>query len=131
MQPEDRFDFHAGEEHRGDWRREADGYHFDGGRFLVGLLAGAAVGAGMAILFAPQSGADSRDDIRRAGESLRDRTTETYEDAREAVEEWIAQAREKVEETRHRLDEAVEAGRLAAERKHAELEARVDASLDA
>jgi gas vesicle protein len=129
MQPEDRFDFDTAREDRCRWRSHEDG--FGGGRFLLGILAGAAVGAGLAILFAPQSGEESRDDIRHAGETLRDKTTESYEDARATVEEWIAQARAKVEDTRQRLDEAVEAGRLAAERKRAELDAQVDASLDA
>lgn len=131
MQPEDKFDFSTAGNESERWRQYVEEYRFDGGRFLLGVLAGAAIGAGAALLFAPQSGEESREDLRSAGESLRDRTTESYDDAREAVETWIAEAKAKIEDTRQRLDSAVEAGRLAAERKRAELDAQVDASLDA
>lgn len=131
MQPEDKCGFEQRIVDTDAPRTSSDTSRCDGGRFLLGVVAGAAVGAGLAILFAPQSGQESREDIRNAGESLRDRTSETYEDARAAVEEWIAEARSKVDEARSRLDGAVEAGRLAAERKRAELDAKVDASLDA
>jgi gas vesicle protein len=131
MQPEDQFEFDADGEQRRCRRRIADGESFDGGKFLAGVLAGAAVGAAVAVMLAPQSGEDSRETLRDAGANLRDRTTESFDDAKAAVEDWIAQAKQAVDETRRRLDEAVDAGRAAASHKRAELDAQVDASLDA
>jgi hypothetical protein len=46
--------------------------------FLVGLLAGTALGAGLAILFTPKSGAELRKDIREAAE----RSAEAFREAR-------------------------------------------------
>jgi gas vesicle protein len=130
MQPEDQFDFDADGERR-RWRRAAEEETFNGGKFLMGVLAGAALGAGVAVMLAPQSGEDSRETLRFAGAKVRDRTTESFDDAKAAVEDWIAQAKQAVDETRRRLDEAVDAGRAAANHKRAELDAQVDASLDA
>jgi gas vesicle protein len=131
MEPEDKRDFEAEQER---WRRmrcSVEDNSFDGGRFMAGVLAGAVIGVGAALLLAPQSGEDSRDDIRGAGAMVRDRTVETFDEARGAVEDWIAQTKQTIEDTRQRLDEAVDAGRAAADKKRAELDARVDASLDA
>ena len=131
MEPEDKRNFEAEQK---CWRRmqsSVEDDSFDGGRFMAGLLAGAAIGVGAALFLAPQSGEDSRDDIRGAGAMVRDRTVETFDEARGAVEDWIAQTKQTIEDTRQRLDEAVDAGRTAADKKRAELDARVDASLDA
>ena len=103
----------------------------DGGHFAIGLLAGAAIGAGLALLYAPQSGGEAREDLRDAGATIRDRTTETLDEAKATVEEWIDRARQTIDETRNRLDAAVDAGHAAYDRKRIELDAQVDASLDA
>lgn len=63
----------------------------DPGSFLAGVLFGGVVGAGAMLLFAPQSGKQTRAQIRRTGEDLRDQATE-------AVEEGMTQTRAKVEQ---------------------------------
>ncbi len=68
--------------------------------FLAGLAIGALVGAGLALLFAPQSGEETRHAVSRRARRL-------ARDARDRYEEM----REKVRRARHeRQEEADEAG---------------------
>ena len=48
---------------------------------LGGLLLGGLIGAGTALLFAPQSGKKTRTEIQNKTIELRDRTTDTVKDA--------------------------------------------------
>ena len=52
------------------------------GGVLAGVLIGGLAGAVTMLLLAPQSGKDTRMQIREKGIELRDRTTELMEDAR-------------------------------------------------
>lgn len=100
--------------------------------FLVGL----AVGAGVALLFAPRSGAATRQDITRranrvkraaekAATDVSDSVVNTYEEARRRVEEQIDTAREAVDLKRRQVNRAFEAGRSAAREARDELEQRI------
>ena len=46
--------------------------------FLIGLLAGAAVGGGIALLFAPRQGADTRQGLARGAREASRRFSDTY-----------------------------------------------------
>ena len=50
----------------------------DGGGFLLGLIAGAAVGGGLALLFAPRQGADMRHGLAASAQEAGRRLTEAY-----------------------------------------------------
>jgi gas vesicle protein len=100
--------------------------------FLVGL----AVGAGVALLFAPRSGEDTRRDIKqratrvkRAAEQAATDVTgsvvNTFEDARRRVEDQIDTARQAVDLKRRQVNRAFEAGRSAAREARDELEQRI------
>ena len=102
------------------------------GPFLVGL----AVGAGMALLFAPRSGEETRRDIgiraRRVrlaatdfADSVATTVTDHIDDARSRVEEGIADARQAIDLKRQQVSRAVAAGRVAAEEARGELERRI------
>lgn len=102
------------------------------GSFLVGLGIGAAV----ALLFAPQSGEETRRGIRRKAQQVRDtaqdavngateRVMDTFENARARVEEQIDKAREAVELRKEQVSRAVNAGRQAARDARGDLEARI------
>jgi len=47
--------------------------------FVIGLLTGTAVGAGLAMLLAPRSGAELRQDIADSASRLGDRAAEQYQ----------------------------------------------------
>jgi gas vesicle protein len=64
-----------------DWRRLAI--------FGAGTLLGAALGAGAALLFAPQSGEQTRRDLARRSRHLRVRTTDAWDDLRDELQ-WAA-----------------------------------------
>lgn len=53
--------------------------------FVAGLLIGALVGAGIALLFAPQSGEETRRLIRRRARRLAADARDKYEELKERV----------------------------------------------
>lgn len=140
MYPEDNFEFSP-----------LPGADFDAGAFTAGLLAGAAIGAGLALLFAPRTGEESRKEIAEAYavlagkatdavetvretvistlEDVRERTVDLVDHTRGSVEDWISKSKDSIQETRDRLDTAVDAGRQAYESRRAELDAQVEATL--
>ena len=100
------------------------------------FLAGLAVGAGLALLFAPQSGVETRDGIRRGvkrvqktatdlADDVQERVSDAYETAREQVETRIESARTAIELRKQQVTRAVEAGREAAQQARADLERRI------
>jgi gas vesicle protein len=100
--------------------------------FLVGL----AVGAGVALLFAPRSGRATRRDIKRRAMRVREAAEQTvtgvtdtvvdgFNAARQRVEDQIDSARQAIDLKKRQVSRAMEAGRAAAEEARVELEARI------
>ena len=52
---------------------------------MTGLLAGTVIGAGLGLLFAPKSGADTRHDLSERASELRKTAAEGYRKANETV----------------------------------------------
>lgn len=71
-----------------------DPQHSGSRTFVAGLLIGALVGAGVALLFAPQSGADTRRVIRRRAKKLAAGAQDRYDD----LKDRLRQARRRREE---------------------------------
>ena len=82
-----------------------------GGELFAGLVIGALVGAGAALLMAPQSGEETRAQIRDASVELKDRADTTIAEARAKAEAITADARRRAEEitadARKRADKIV------------------------
>ena len=55
------------------------------GGYLAAFAIGALVGAGVAILYAPRSGKETRDLIARRTRELKEKAAETVQDARDMV----------------------------------------------
>jgi len=76
---------------------------------LIGLLVGGLTGAAAMLLLAPQSGQQTRNQIREKGIQLRDQTTagvkHVLEQARIETDGMAAGVREKAEELKHRGQE--------------------------
>jgi gas vesicle protein len=100
------------------------------------LLIGIAVGAGIALLFAPRSGEATRRDIKRRAMRVRraaeqvatdvaDTVSDSFNDARRRVEEKLDAARDAVDIKRQQVQRAMEAGRVAARQARDELEQRI------
>jgi gas vesicle protein len=61
------------------------------GTFLLGALAGALVGAGVALLMAPKSGAQTRQDLSSGYNSVRDAASRRYRDLADRASAKIEQ----------------------------------------
>jgi gas vesicle protein len=102
------------------------------GNFLLGCL----VGAGVALLFAPRSGEETRSDIKRRARTAQDKVrdvaeevtgqvVDTFEGARARVEEQIETARSAIVAKKDQVSRAMEAGRDAAQQARIDLERRL------
>ena len=80
---------------------------------LGGLLIGGLIGAGTALLFAPQSGERTRSEIQNKTIEFRDRTTDTVKDAvsqvksktRQMASDVLGQARDLTQHGKEALDD--------------------------
>src|SRR5579863_62932 len=96
--------------------------------FFSGLIIGAMIGAILAVVLAPQSGEETRDYIRgKAHEAknraldlaydVKDRAAEVADDLRTQADQLSKLGREAIESTKAKLNDAVDAGRRAAQSK--------------
>lgn len=89
------------------------------GSVLLGVVFGAVIGAGTALLLAPQSGKETRDELLERLEEIKDRVDAT-------THQVANSAKEKLAEAGNDLSRAVEAGRTAAKARAAELRNKMD-----
>ncbi|GEL77188.1 YtxH domain-containing protein [Tenuibacillus multivorans] len=71
--------------------------------FLIGSLIGGIVGASVALLFAPKSGRELREDLNTGAQQVRDRASEWRDVAYEKGSEWSSQLQEKSREFSDRV----------------------------
>ena len=76
--------------------------HYRGGELLTGVLVGIGVGAAAALLFAPQSGQETREVIRERGLEIKSRAADVGEESRKRAEDLGDQARNRVEQAQAR-----------------------------
>ena len=71
-----------------------------GGSFLMGLLAGTVLGAGLGMLFAPKAGNELRSQIGEQAGRLRSTANDTYQQATEKVSQIVDRGREAYDRAR-------------------------------
>ena len=102
------------------------------GTFVVGL----AIGAGLALLFAPRTGEETRRDLQRRARKMGDQAQDFVSEVTESVSNTIHAAKDRfeasIDSTRNAVDlkrrqvsNAVDAGRAAAAQARVELEQRI------
>lgn len=64
--------------------------------FVSGLVVGAAIGAGLALLLAPQSGKRTRRQLARSVEGFRDDATDRWGDVSDDLRSVVKTSREKL-----------------------------------
>jgi hypothetical protein len=71
-----------------------------GGSFLMGLLAGTVLGAGLGMLFAPKAGTELRNQLGEQAGRLRTTAADGYSQATEKVSQIVDRGREAYERAR-------------------------------
>lgn len=107
--------------------------------FFAGFVVGGLVGAAVALILAPQSGEETRAQLREKGIELKERAGELAVEARQRAEELSVEARKRAEElsvetrkkveeiiadARVRVEEAIEEGKKAATKRKEDLLAK-------
>ncbi|MGQ9455809.1 MAG: YtxH domain-containing protein [Armatimonadota bacterium] len=90
------------------------------GHFLAGLGVGALIGAIAALLLAPKSGEETREDIAKATEELKKKASKVIEELSESAEQLAKKSKELFETTKVKVQSAMEAGKEAITKKKAE-----------
>jgi gas vesicle protein len=100
----------------------------DSGGGAGSFLLGALLGAGLALLFAPKSGAETQEELKEQARKLRVVAEERVREAQRQLEERLDEAREGVASRYDDVREAVSAGRVAASEARDELEEKLQRS---
>lgn len=104
--------------------------------FVLGMLIGSAVGAAVALLYAPQGGSDTRELIRHKADEAKEKVTgvatnvkqtvtEKADHLRATTHELVDKGRDFVETKKSQIAAAVDEGKKAYVRKKDELETEV------
>jgi len=96
---------------------------YSGAAVALGFILGGALGASLALLFAPESGRRTRERLRDLASEVRDRTLDLSEDLRDRAGEAIERGREAYDEKRSIVSAAVQAGKEAMQRERDRLSA--------
>lgn len=83
------------------------------GNSFVWFLAGLGLGALAGVLYAPRSGAETRDALRARAEEGREYVRGRAQEAREQAQQWADRGREVVSQQKEQFRAAYEAGRQA------------------
>jgi gas vesicle protein len=82
-----------------------------GGSFMMGLLTGTVLGAGLGMLLAPKAGSELRGAIGEQARNLGTTVNEQYKKASEAASGWSEKGREFVDKARDAVSRGAEEAR--------------------
>ena len=92
------------------------------GTVLVSFVAGAAIGAVLALLYAPKSGQEMRENIADLTEDAVDKIKEYAKEAQEKIKAAIEDGKETIVEKKSVLASAIEAGREAMQKERSSVQ---------
>ena len=92
------------------------------GTVLVSFLAGAAIGSVLALLYAPKSGREMRENIADITEDAVDKIKEYAKEAQEKIKTAIEDGKETIVEKKSILVSAIEAGREAMQKERSSVQ---------
>ena len=92
----------------------------DLGSFLAGFVIGGLIGAGVALLMAPQSGEETRALITDKSIELRDRAYDTAGDVQSRAGDFASKTAQAYDDQVQRIQAAVDAGKKPAQKAEAE-----------
>jgi gas vesicle protein len=79
-----------------------------GGSFVMGLLTGTVLGAGLGMLFAPKAGSELRGQISEQASNLANQAPEVYRKASEAAGQWADRGKEAYGKARDAVNKGAE-----------------------
>jgi gas vesicle protein len=100
----------------------------DSGGGVGSFVLGALVGAGLALLFAPKSGAETQEELKQQARKLRTAAEERVREAQRQLEQRLDDVREGVQTRLGDVKEAVNTGRSAAADARSDLEHKLQRS---
>ena len=95
--------------------REDEG--FGSGSVLLSFLLGGMVGAGLALLLAPQSGPEARKKIMDIADDVKEKAGDYLSQAKEKVTSTVDKGKSFVDEKKSLIAAAIEAGKEAYEKE--------------
>jgi len=90
---------------------------YSSGSVLLSFLLGGVVGAGLALLFAPQSGRETRQKIKDLADDVKEKSAEYVNQAKEKATSLVEEGKGYYDEKKSILKSAVEAGKEAYEKE--------------
>ena len=84
-----------------------------GGNGILWFLTGLGIGAVVGILYAPQSGTETREILMQKAEEGREFVRRRSKEARDQAEKWAERGKQVYNEQKDQIRSAVEAGRHA------------------
>jgi len=90
---------------------------YSSGSVLLSFLLGGVVGAGLALLFAPQSGRETRQKIKDLADDVQEKSAEYVSQAKEKAASLVEDGKGYYDEKKSILKSAVEAGKEAYEKE--------------
>lgn len=73
------------------------------GSFIIGLFSGAALGAVIGLLYAPEDGKTTRDKLGQKANDLKGDLDERFEELKDYVEDAVGEMKEKVVEMKEKV----------------------------
>jgi len=95
----------------------SDKCNVSAGTVLASFAAGAAIGAGLALLYAPKSGREMRENILDLTEDAVDKIKEYAKEAQEKIKNAVEDGKDAFVEKKTILASALEAGREAMQKE--------------
>ncbi len=90
---------------------------YSSGSMLLSFLLGGIVGAGLALLLAPQSGEETRKKIRELAGDVKDKATGYVDKAKGKVTSYVDEGKEYYEQKKSLVKSAIDAGKEAYEKE--------------
>lgn len=94
---------------------------YSSGSMLLSFLLGGIVGAGLALLLAPQSGQETRQKIRDLAEDVKDKATGYVDQTKQMVTSYVDKGKGLYDEKKSLVTSAIEAGKEAYEKEKEKL----------
>ena len=82
-----------------------------GGGFVMGLIAGTVLGAGLGMLLAPKAGSELRGAIGQQARNLGNKASEQYRRASDSASTWAEKGRDFVNQAREAVSKGAEEAR--------------------